>query len=65
MAAVYRLETEEPYGTNADSWADLTQALAEWVETPMGLDEAEERARAFAARAVLLAGGEAAKLHEA
>ena len=38
MAAVYRLEAEEPYGTNADSWADLTQALAEWVETPMGLD---------------------------
>ena len=27
--------------------------------------EAEEQARAFAARAVLLAGGEATKLHEA
>ena len=64
MTAVYRLEAEEPYGTNADSWADLTQALAEWVETPMGLDEAEERARAFAARAVLLAGGEATRLHK-
>ena len=65
MAAAYRLEAEEPYGSNADSWADLTQALAEWVETPMGLDESEERARAFAARAGLLAGGEATKLHEA
>ena len=65
MAAAYRLEAEAPYGTAADSWADFSQALAEWVETPMGLDEAEEQARAFAARAVLLAGGEAIKLPKA
>lgn len=58
----YGLEAGAPVGTAADSWADFAKALGEWVESPSTLDDFESEARAFAARAVLLAGGEAKSL---
>ena len=65
MAAVYEIEAGYAYGTQADSWADLAEALAEWVERPLSYDDFEEQGRSFAARAVLLAGGETVRPHRA
>lgn len=55
----YVLDAGAPVGTPADSWLEFAEMLAEWVSKPVELEVFEEEARAFAARAVLLAGGEA------
>ena len=58
MGAVYAIEADYPYGSPADSWADLAHAILESGESPTTFEDFEAMGRAWAARAVLLAGGE-------
>ena len=54
----YIIESDAIQGSPADSWADFAEQLASWIETSQEEGEFEASARAFAARAVMLAGGE-------
>lgn len=55
----YELEADSIMGTNADTWTDFAEQLAAWLEEDPSLDleTFEEQSRAFAARAVMIAGG--------
>lgn len=55
----YELESDSIMGTNADTWTDFAEQLAAWLEEGPSLDleTFEEQSRAFAARAVMIAGG--------
>ena len=55
----YELEAGSIMGTNADTWTDFAEQLAAWLEEGPSLDleTFEEQSRAFAARAVMIAGG--------
>lgn len=55
---VYELDAESAWGTPADSWAELADAIVDFRSLNLGLAEAERMGRSLAARAVLLAGGE-------
>lgn len=55
----YELEADSIMGTNADTWTDFAEQLAAWLEEGPSLDfeTFEEQSRAFAVRAVMIAGG--------
>lgn len=54
----YEIDAESAWGTPADSWAELADAILDFRSLSLSLDEAERIGRSLAARAVLLAGGE-------
>lgn len=56
----YELETDSIMGANADTWTDFAEQLTAWLEEGPSLDleTFDEQSRAFAARAVVIAGGE-------
>jgi hypothetical protein len=54
----FAIESDAVAGTPADSWDDLAGLIGAWLNEPQDECEFEETARAIAARAVLLAGGE-------
>lgn len=60
MEYIYGIESESIVGTGADSWAEFAEQLNAWLEkgSALGEDEFAEQGRAFAARAVMIAGGE-------
>ncbi len=63
MTKQYTIESDAIAGTNADSWTDFAELLSWWLEEGPSLDfeEFDRRSRAFAARAVTLAGGTSCK----
>ncbi len=55
----FEIEADHPFGTDADDWRTFAEALLDWCDEPLTEAEMERDAARFAARAVLLAGGEA------
>ncbi len=56
----YAIKADHAIGTDADSWMEFAELLNDWLDNGPSLDPDDffEDSRAFAARAVLLAGGE-------
>lgn len=56
----YTIKSDYVIGTEADSWTEFVELLNDWLDKGPSLDPDDffEVSRAFAARAVLLAGGE-------
>ncbi len=56
----YVLQSDSIAGFPADSWTDFAELLSRWLEEGPTLDfeEFDRQSRAFAARAVMIAGGE-------
>ncbi len=56
----YEIESECIVGTNADSWTEFAEQLTDWLaqNSTLALEDFEAQGRAFAARAVMIAGGE-------
>ncbi len=64
MSKEYIIESDAIAGTNADSWSDFAELLSQWLEEGPSLDfeEFDRQSRAFAARAVMIAGGTSRKI---
>lgn len=56
----YEIEADFPFGTDADDWRTFAEAILDWCDERLTEEEVERDGERFAARAVLLAGGEVA-----
>lgn len=54
---IFSIESDRVEGSPADDWRTFAESILKWCDEPMDESESSKMAEAFAARAVLMAGG--------